>query len=228
MALKITSAPAAEPFLVSDVNLRQHIRVDVGDTAQDTLVAIYIGQAREQAELFTRRALITQSWIMALDKFPVPGLETSSANWYGPAWGVGPGPLSVIKPDGKTQFEITIPLPPLQTIDSIKYYDTDGVLQTLSPSAYMVDIYSEPARVTPAVGTTWPSTQNRANAVEVRFTSGYGASGDAVPAGIRHWMLQQIGDMFENREATVMGLRGAVEKHPYFDRMLDPYRVVTY
>lgn len=228
MALKITAQPAAEPLLVTDAVVLQQVRVDSGDTSQNAALAQFIQEAREDAELICRRALITQSWLMTLDKFPAPGLETSSANWYGPSWGVGPGPLTVTRPDGKTLYEIVIPLPPLQTVDSIKYWDANGVQQTLDPSTYIVDNVSEPARVTPAVGTSWPSTLNRVNAVEVRFTAGYGADGTTIPAGIKQWMLMRITDAFENREAVVMGIRGTVETHPWFDRLLDRHRVVTY
>lgn len=229
MALKLTAPPGFEPFVAAtDASLRQHLRLDVGDTSQDSLIGLYIAHARETAEHQCRRAFITQSWLLTLDKFPAPSLETSSANWYGPAWGVGPGPLTMVKPDGKTQFEITIPLPPLQTIDSIKYYDHAGVFQTLDPSLYLVDDVSEPARVTPSYGTTWPTAQNRANAVEVRFTAGYDDMGELLPQGIRAWMLLRIGDLYENREAVVMGVRGTVETHPFVERLLDPYRVLVY
>ena len=228
MALKLITAPVAEPLNVADNSVRQHLRLDAGDISRDSAIEIYIGQAREAAEQICRRALVTQSWLMTLDKFPAPGLETSSANWYGPAWGVGPGPLTVLKPEGKTQYEITIPMPPLQTVDSIKYYDADGVKQTLSPSAYIVDNVSEPARVTPAPNTTWPNTQNRINAVEVSFTAGYDDAGGLVPKGIKSWMLMHISDKCENDAAVVMGVRGTVETHPYIDRLLDPYRVVVY
>ena len=229
MPLKLTAPPSFEPFVAAtDASLRQHLRLDAGDTSQDSLIGLYIAHARETAEHQCRRAFITQSWLMTLDRFPAQSLETSSANWYGPAWGVGPGPLTMVKPDGKTQFEITIPRPPLQTIDSIQYYDDFGMIQTLDPSLYLVDEVSEPARVTPAFGKAWPSTQNRANAVEVRFTAGYDDMGELLPQGIRAWMLMRIGDLFENREAVVMGVRGTVETHPFIDRLLDPYRVVVY
>lgn len=226
MPLIQISAPLLEPVTLAEA--KAHLRADPDDISQDTIIAIYIGMAREAAEQSCRRSFITQSWMMTMDKFPIPGMETSSANWYGPAWGVGPGPLTVIKPDGKTQYEIVIPLPPVQTVDSIKYYDPDGTQQTLAATAYLLDTVSEPGRITPTPGTTWPSTQNRANAVEVKFTAGYGLTSASVPNGIKAWMLLRIGDMFENREAVVMGVRGAVETHPFVDRLLDPYRVVVF
>ena len=229
MPLKLTVPPCAEPFVAAtDASLRQHLRLDSGDNSQDVLIGLYIGHARETAEHQCCRAFITQSWLMTLDKFPSPSLETSSANWYGPAWGVGPGPLTMVKPDGKTQFEITIPLPPLQSIDSIKYYDQGGTLQILDPSLYLVDSVTEPARITPAPDTAWPSTQNRINAVEVHFTAGYDDTGELLPQAIRAWMLMRISDLYENRDAVVMGTRGTVESHPFIDRLLDPYRIKVY
>jgi uncharacterized phiE125 gp8 family phage protein len=219
-----------EPFLVGDPSLRQQLRLDTGDTSQDTVLAIFIGQAREAAEQDCRRAFITQSWLMTMDKFPMPGMERSSDNGYGSGWGTGTGTgsLTTVRPDNATGHEISVPLPPLQTIDSIKYYDPNGVLMTLDPSQYFVDSVSEPARVTPAPGAAWPSTLNRANSVEVRFTAGWDSSGLLLPNGIRAWMLLRICDLFENREAVVMGARGTVATHPYIERLLDPYRVRVY
>ena len=227
LALKLTSGPAVEPLLVTDAVVKQHLRVI--DTAEDALISLILSKSREAAELITRRALITQSWVMPLDKFPQPGLETSSANWYGPSWGVGPGPLTSVKPEGVTQYEIYVPLPPLQTVDSIKYYDaTTGVLTTLDPSLYIVDVYSEPGRIVPAVGTSWPATLNRINAVEVRFTAGYGADGSFVPSGIKDWLLMMAGTLYENRELVAILNKGRLQELPLYDGLLDAYRVVRF
>lgn len=228
MALKLITPPRAEPLSVDDAMLRQHLRIEIDDNSRNDAIEVYIGLAREAAEHQCRRAFLTQSWLLTLDKFPAPGLETASANWYGPSWGVGPGPLTVAKPDGKTQYEIIIPLPPLQTIDSIKYYDQAGIKQTLDPSSYIVDSVSEPARVTPAVGTSWPSTQNRANAVEVSFTAGWDSTGALMPRGIKAWMMLRVSDALKNTDAVIFSIGGVVTPHPYTDRLLDPYRVIVY
>lgn len=198
------------------------------NTTGDPFLAILIGAARAHAETITRRALVTQSWKLALDEFPKPGMNISSANWYGPQWGTMPGPLSVARVDGRTGFEIVLPLPPLQTVDSIKYYDaTTGLLTTLDPSQYIVDNVSEPARITPAPNTTWPATQNRINAVEVTFTCGYGAAA-AVPQGIKNWLLLRIGSLYENRQEVAVMQRGKLEPLPFVDGLLDPFRVIIY
>jgi hypothetical protein len=41
-------------------------------------------------------------------------------------------------------------------------------------------------------------------------------------------MLMRISDLYENRDAVVMGVRGTVETHPFIERLLDPYRVRVY
>ena len=227
LSLKLITPPTVEPWLVTDAVVKQHLRII--DTAEDALLSLLIGKTREAAEQICRRALISQQWLMVLDKFPQPGLETSSANWYGPSWGTGPGPLTTIRPDGVTQYEIFLPLPPLQTVDSIWYWDATAATKLLlSPAAYIVDNISEPARVVPAPGATWPSALNRINAVEVTFTAGYGPSGAYVPNGIRDWMLMMIGTLYENRELVAILNRGKVQDLPLFDGLLDAYRVLKY
>jgi len=223
MPLVRTTAPAAEPVTLAEAKM--HLRVI--DSSEDSLISMLIASARQHAETITRRALVTQSWKLTLDQFPTPGANISSANWYGPQWSNMPGPLSVVRPDGKTGYEIYLPLPPLQTVDSIKYIDTDGVQQTLSAAQYIVDTVSEPARVTPAYGVTWPSTRNQINAVEVVFTCGFGALTE-VPEAIKNWMLIRIGSLYENREEVALMNRGKLEPLPFVDGLLDPYRVVTY
>lgn len=85
--------------------------------------------------------------------------------------------------------EIEIPVGPLRAVQSIQYVDTAGVTQTLSASAYRVDRYAERARIEPAYGTVWPSTQDVSNAVLVTYTAGYAvpitaydSSGNAITA----------------------------------------------
>lgn len=94
---------------------------------------------------------------------------------------------------------IIIPYPPLIQVDSIQYTDTDGVLQTLAPSQYQVDIKNEPGRIVPAYGESWPSTRGILDAITVTYIAGYGTADD-VPAEIKQAVLLIIGHLYENRE----------------------------
>lgn len=197
------------------------------NTTGDPVLSTMLTAARQFAENNTRRALCTQSWKLVLDNFPMPAMNISSANWYGPQWGVGPGPLSAQGPAGRTGYEIYLPLPPLQTVDSIKYIDQDGVQQTLSSALYKVDTVSEPARLTPAYGQSWPATRNEASAVEIAFTCGYGL-GAAVPQGIKNWILVRVGSMYEFREEVAIVGRSRIDPLPFMDGLLDPFRVINF
>lgn len=88
-------------------------------------------------------------------------------------------------------WEIGLPLPPLQSITSITYVDTDGATQTFSSSKYLVDAYSEPGRVTPVWDQIWPTTRWQNNAVTIRFVAGYGAA-SAVPDSIKHAIKMHV------------------------------------
>ncbi len=89
---------------------------------------------------------------------------------------------------------------------------------------YQLDVHSEPARLTPAYGATWPATRDQANAVLIRYEAGY-ADAASVPAQIKTWMLLRIGMLYENRE-SVSGM--TLNELPYVDTLLEPYKIWGY
>src|SRR5690606_38541579 len=64
---RLIMAPTAEPVSI-DV-LKDHLKVDHND--EDELLMTYLKSAREWAEGYTRRALLTQTLEMVLDDFPL-------------------------------------------------------------------------------------------------------------------------------------------------------------
>ena len=66
MSLVLVTAPAVEPITLAEAKL--HLRVDHDD--EDDLITALIVAARRQAETFTRRALVEQTWRLTLDAFP--------------------------------------------------------------------------------------------------------------------------------------------------------------
>lgn len=83
------------------------------------------------------------------------------------------------------------PYSPLVSITSIQYYDTNGDLQTLDSSYYVVDTANQPGRVVEACGYYWPSVYDRPNAVIITYTSGYGEAAD-VPEDIKIAILMLV------------------------------------
>ncbi|MCA1857450.1 hypothetical protein LE190_16170 [Massilia oculi] len=111
---------------------------------------------------------------------------------------------------------IKLAMPPLLTVESVKYVDVDGVQQTLDPQDYLVDSVSEPGYVMPAPGRSWPTTADRANAVEVRYRCGYGPDHTAVPAPIQSYILGRL-------QAQHLPAEGRTAA--YLEGLLDAYRV---
>lgn len=223
MGIRLTQAPAEEPVTVDEAKL--HLRVT--DSSEDTLITMLISAARIHAENVCRRVFVTQKWDLFLDAFP-----------YYTYYGVIPGyvPVDQLPSAWMTMrnyavrfrgSKIDIPFPRLQSVDAVKYIDANGVLQTMDPSAYVVDAISEPGVLTPKTGTYWPDTENTTNAVQISFTAGYGGAVD-VPAGIKSWILLRVGALYENREEVSVATRVTVQELPYVDTLLDPYRIMGY
>ncbi len=74
---------------------------------------------------------------------------------------------------------------PLASVTSVKYYDADGTLQTLSASSYIVDTVSTPGRIVKAPTYTWPTVQSeRLMPVEITYVCGW-SSTDLIPELIK-------------------------------------------
>jgi len=110
---------------------------------------------------------------------------------------------------------------PLQTVDSIKYFDIDGNIQTIDSSKYIVDKNSNPCRVQ---FTDLPSTiKNQINAMQIKFTCGHGDLASDVPDDIKLAMKFIIGHYYENRQDVVTGTQ--VNEIPQSSQfLLEPYR----
>lgn len=119
--------------------------------------------------------------------------------------------------------EIPLRMGPVISVASVKYKDAAGAVQTLASSAYVLDGQSIPARLVPAVGATWPATQDGAiSTVTVEYTAGFGATAADVPAPIKSWLLLAVAELYETRSAS--GER-PVLRHEFVDNLLAPYRV---
>jgi uncharacterized phiE125 gp8 family phage protein len=99
--------------------------------------------------------------------------------------------------------KIEIPMPPVTTLSSIKYKDSDGIETEWTSSEYIF-YDSEPAVIVPAYGYSWPSfTPYPMGAVKVRYVAGHTAAN--IPVPVKQAILLLIGHLFENREAVISG-----------------------
>ncbi len=104
-------------------------------------------------------------------------------------------------------FPSTIYLPgaPVKSVVAIKYLDSDGIEQTLDPTDYRVDVLSEPVRVVPAYGLSWPTVRDVIGSVYVDYLLGE-ESDSAVEPDLIDAVCLLVGHRYENREAAVVGV----------------------
>lgn len=98
---------------------------------------------------------------------------------------------------------LRLPLPPLQSVTSVKYYDAAGAEQTLAATEYLVRTpRRQPGTVERAPGKSWPALEaDRRLPVTVRFVAGYGAAA-AVPQLVKQAVLMLAAHWYEHREAA--------------------------
>jgi uncharacterized phiE125 gp8 family phage protein len=96
--------------------------------------------------------------------------------------------------------EIYLPKRPVQSITSIKYYDSTGVQRTLSTSVYDLDPTERSVNL--KTNQVWPVVEDRWDAIEINYVAGY-TSAAMVPAIYKQAILLLIGKYFENRDMQV-------------------------
>ena len=125
-------------------------------------------------------------------------------------------------------FELT--RVPVQSVTSVKYYDTTGTQQTLSNTLYALDAADDFgfAHISPVYGGTWPTTRDQINAVAVRYVAGY-ADAASVPQSIKNWILLMVSTMYANRETEAYSSRAVstTVQMQFVDRLLDRYVVFS-
>lgn len=185
---KLITGPIEEPVTVPEA--KTHLKVALSFTDEDSYIAGLISAARWQAEMFTRRAFLSQTWQMFLDHFPG-----------------GDGRYN-------RNFEercIRVIRPRLQSISFVKYLDPGGALQTLDPATYVVDTGSEPGRICTAIGTAWPPTGRLPRAVQIQFIAGFADTESQALAAdpgfnsIKLAVMHLVGHWYFNREPVVSG-----------------------
>lgn len=195
MALKLKTPPASEPVPLSDT--KTYLRI--ADSDDDAFITALIIAVRQRFEEWAGRSLITQTWTLWLDGFPRRENNRSTRE--------GSYELPVSHYDA-VQRVLEISRSPLQSVTSLKTYDTASSATVFDSSNYLVDAVSTPGRIALNQGASWPTGLRGINAVEIEFVAGYGNAFD-VPESIKQGMLLWIkllfadkSKLFESDEST--------------------------
>lgn len=205
----VQSEPAIEPVSLSLA--KSHLRIDT--TEEDAWLPVMITAAREMCEEFCQRAFVSRTVVATFDRFP-PWDTTGWDFWLLPGY---PSPDSVY-PNPLTRA-IRLPIWPVISVETVKYYDSAGVQQTLvAGTDYLTHLTRMPALVYPTPGKFWKVTQfGRVGSVEVSFTAGLAT----VPKRLTAAMLLTLGYWWGHRgdgddptgsDATMRGLPAGAQR----------------
>jgi uncharacterized phiE125 gp8 family phage protein len=150
-----------------------------GTTEFSDLLTTYIKAARAMFESYTNRSFVTQTLTTYLSRFP------------------------------DYNRSIILPRPALQTVTFVKYYDTDGNIQTWDPANYTVFAEAWQGRLEHALAAVWPRTAHRRDAVQIEHVCGYGDAVD-VPEVIKLAMKLQCQQWFDEPTSAMKELSPAV------------------
>ena len=175
---------------------KQHLKVDHND--EDVLISSYIEAATIWAQDLTLRSLISQKWRLTAPTFPAHYRES-----------------------------VRLARGPVSAIDTVKYFDISGVQQTWDSASYQVTTWNDSLSLLyPASGESWPDTDDdNANAIEIIYTAGYGASRDDVPEDIRVAILYRIADLYELRGQSDTAQTSRAYDPALTDSLLMHYRL---
>lgn len=125
--------------------------------------------------------------------------------------------------------EIELPLPPLLSVGSVKYYNSADVLTTVATTVYETDLNGKSGGFVRKLGNqTWPAdvSTNKHNPIEITFNAGYGPSWNDVPKTLQHAALMLLAHYYENREAVHIGNEQVTTVPKGFDSLVDPHRTI--
>ncbi|HHX58985.1 MAG TPA: hypothetical protein GX706_04465 [Candidatus Moranbacteria bacterium] len=104
---------------------------------------------------------------------------------------------------------ITIPRPPLLSVESVCWYDAEHQEHTLDPAEYFADVNSEPGRIFPAA--PWPASIRSASGICITFKAGR-EDERKIPGRVRQAILLLVAEWYLNREASSLTGRSGAER----------------
>jgi uncharacterized phiE125 gp8 family phage protein len=158
----------------------------------DALIAAYLRASVGAVERRTDRALSPQAFTEWAARFPCGYAE-----------------------------RLTLARDPISEIISVTYVDVDGAEQELDTADYR-SIEGEPWSLIAPVAGSFPATEERPDAVRVRYMAGYEAG--ECPAELQSAVLLMLGHLYANREAVAVGANVVTPMPFAVDMLCEPFR----
>ncbi len=195
LRLSLTTAPAKQPVTMDEI--RAYLRLETDDIDEDPVIAALVVASTDHAEIYLGRALITQTFLWSMDRWPVKAGHRGDQWWDG----VRTGSMDSLY---NAERSIDVPRPPLQSVTSITTYDDADVSSVFAASKYYVDTAGQPGRIVLRNSAETPAPTRVANGIETVYIAGYGDDYADVPESIRQGILRMATHLYEHRgECTI-------------------------
>ena len=181
--LTLVTGPTVEPVSLSELKVHLHMDQDMAD--DDAQLTAILVACRQIVEAHLKRALITQTWMLTLDRIGV----MEEPLWEGLREGADMP---------RARNYIVLPKPPLQSVTSFVSYDDDDNASTFAASNYFVDTSTTPGRVVVRSGSSWPVPSRVASGIEITYVAGYGGGWNDVPMTIRTGLMEFVRWVFDD------------------------------
>ncbi len=172
-ALVIVTSATDTPVTRTDA--KAWLKIESTDTADDSIVDQLLAMAATRYERFTKRAPLKQVYDWYLDASALP----------------------------KSGGSLSLPRWPLVSVASVRGFGTTEGTDTggtsMSTGDMYTDVATEPGRLIPVSGITWPTATRTINAMIVRFTAGHSTGSTGVPDSVREQMLRMVASAYEHR-----------------------------
>lgn len=171
-ALKLVTASTSDPVSVAEA--KNWLRLPQSFITDDDAISRLIKTATKRIEDEAGRCFLKQTFEWYLDAFPCDD--------------------EALRP----------PRAPLSAVNSIKYFtDTDGPTdtggRTMNSTEYIVDKESEPGRIVPFDGYSWPNGTRVARAGIIGFDAGESSQASGVAQESKDTVLALVAYLYEHR-----------------------------
>lgn len=156
------------------------------ESTEDNLLSTYITVARNYVEKIAGRALISRTYSLYLDRWPV---------------------LNQFNECLERSPRIPLLYSPVQSVTSITYYDVDDTGTLWASTNYELNNVADcEADIVLRNSASWPTTtlRNR-NGIKIIYVAGYGDDRSDVPEVFKLAIKMIVGHFYEHREATQEG-----------------------
>lgn len=238
MALKLVTAAVCDPLAIADIEGQLQMTLPAD---QSTLVLGYIAAIRQKAEVILGRVLMTSTWDLVLDAFPVSGvielplppLQSVTAITYTDIDGAtqtlsaGEYAVDIDSTPGRVVLGYEKDWP--DTLDHPGSVRVRFVAGYAAPVVWGVDdVYATGDRVYYTNGLTYIKTVESVAGIlptdATKWALDHPWTG--IPAGIVAWMLLNVSNLYENRESegAVEGMISPINLVSMADSLLDAER----